>query len=429
MVAFILVHGTFASHASWIEAGSAIRQKLSAASSNCGRLAKFEIVKWSGKNRRADRVEASIKIADAIKRSVAAEPTAPIFLVGHSHGGSALAYFLKSFPDLRSNIDGCIFLSTPFIAMRLRPRASALATAIGTAFGIILFFLITALIGFFWWNCEWLARSAPGWIAVSLFICCTLLGSSAAIAVWTSATAHLRRSIEGVNFRDKISDTQTANLPNVSFLFVRASGDEAAALLSGSQFVSWCMNNLTDLASSLVINARGKFLQVTRSGWGRLLVAICAVILTVWLLTLVAIGLEFRSWNWSDFWGEGWTIGTGYPDIDSFFSYIVFLLFPFFTMLFGGAVAYSLVMLSSLSVCAVTLRLFGWMSIKEAIFTDFSVEPLPYGRHDLIHIDWNAQSSEEAGLSHSRTYVNPEALDQIAKFVTGALKRRGALGY
>jgi hypothetical protein len=80
-------------------------------------------------------------------------------------------------------------------------------------------------------------------------------------------------------------------------------------------------------------------------------------------------------------------------------------------------------MLSSLTVGAVALRLFGWMSIKEAIFTDFSVEPLPYGYHDLIHIDWSEQSPDEIGLNHSRTYLNPLALDQIAKFVSSTLRR------
>ncbi|MGO4513502.1 lipase family alpha/beta hydrolase [Bradyrhizobium sp. 2TAF36] len=418
MVAFILVHGTFATHASWVKNGSPIRQTLEAISTHCGQLAKFEVVKWSGKNRGVDRIKASAEIARLTEKITHSEPGEPIILIGHSHGGSALAYFLKAFPDLRPSIKGCIFLSTPFVAMRLRPQASALARAIGAALGVILFFVTTALVGYFCWKFK-LERG----VAVSLISFSFLFGSAAAIAVWTRGSSWLKRSIEVDAFKNRISDTQTANLPQASFLFVRASGDEAAALLSASQFVSWCMSNLAGLASAVVVFAARELLRINKSGWGRVLLMISAVILTVWFLAITLIRLEFHSWTWGDFVGRGWDIGTGYPVVDKFASYLVLLLSPFFVALVLGSFAYSFLMLSSLTVGAVALRLFGWMSIKEAIFTDFSVEPLPYGHYDLIHIDWSEQSPDEIGLNHSRTYLNPVALDQIAKFVSSTLRR------
>jgi hypothetical protein len=302
--------------------------------------------------------------------------------------------------------------------MRRLILASALARAIGSALGVILFFVMTALVGYFCWKFK-LGR----WVALSLISFSFLFGSAAAIAVWTRGSSWLKRSIEADAFKNRISDTQTANLPQASFLFVRASGDEAAALLSASQFVSWCMSNLAGLASAVVVFAARRLLRINKSAWGRVLLMISAVILTVWFLAITVIGLEFHSWTWGDFVGRGWDIGTGYPIADKFASYLVLLLSPFFVALVLGSFAYSFLMLSSLTVGAVALRLFGWMSIKEAIFTDFSVEPLPYGRYDLIHIDWSEQSPDEIGLNHSRTYLNPVALDQIAKFVADALRR------
>lgn len=62
MVAFTMVHGTFATHASWVKSGSPIRQKLEAISTHCGRMAKFEVVKWSGKNRGVDRIKLQQKL-------------------------------------------------------------------------------------------------------------------------------------------------------------------------------------------------------------------------------------------------------------------------------------------------------------------------------------------------------------------------------
>jgi hypothetical protein len=80
-----------------------------------------------------------------------------------------------------------------------------------------------------------------------------------------------------------------------------------------------------------------------------------------------------------------------------------------------------MILILAVAIGALTLRLFGWMSYREAIFTDFSVEPVPYGQVNFVHIDWKDQGVDASGLSHSRTYLNPHALECLAGWVSKKL--------
>jgi hypothetical protein len=98
------------------------------------------------------------------------------------------------------------------------------------------------------------------------------------------------------------------------------------------------------------------------------------------------------------------------------------VLWPVFVVLFLGSFVYAVILILGLIIGALAFRLFGWMNYREAIFTDFSVEPVPYGQVNFIHIDWKDQGLDARGLSHSRTYLNPHALECLADWVSKKLE-------
>jgi pimeloyl-ACP methyl ester carboxylesterase len=118
MATFLLVHGTFAREADWTKSNSPLQLSLQRAVCAKGETALFTPVAWSGRNRMLDRLAAADEIAAKITTIKSQLSNEKIFLIGHSHGGSAVSYFLKKYEQQRLLIQGAIFLSTPFIALK-----------------------------------------------------------------------------------------------------------------------------------------------------------------------------------------------------------------------------------------------------------------------------------------------------------------------
>jgi triacylglycerol esterase/lipase EstA (alpha/beta hydrolase family) len=93
MVTFLLVHGTFAPGAEWTAPRSLLQRTFEDALRAKNESAAFEPVDWSGRNLTRDRLIAADKIAVKINAVRADSPNAKIFLIGHSHGGSAISFF------------------------------------------------------------------------------------------------------------------------------------------------------------------------------------------------------------------------------------------------------------------------------------------------------------------------------------------------
>ena len=73
-------------------------------------------------------------------------PRSPHFLIGHSHGGSIIAYWIKQAPRNAERIAGAAFLSTPFVAVQPARHAVKLARELAMQ-GVWMFPLLGFLAG------------------------------------------------------------------------------------------------------------------------------------------------------------------------------------------------------------------------------------------------------------------------------------------
>ena len=142
----VLVHGTFARNATWTQQGSPLRREIAQALQAEDNFDLFELVQWSGRNWLASRKVAALKIKQKIDETPEGDP---ILLVGHSHGGSAIAYLLKRWPDTVNRVCGIAFLSTPFISLRARREIKSLLSASIVISSLALYFLAGFAISLF----------------------------------------------------------------------------------------------------------------------------------------------------------------------------------------------------------------------------------------------------------------------------------------
>src|SRR5215831_11796189 len=116
MATFILVHGTWAKPAHW----PVLQDSLAETARAAGDTPLFKPLTWTGRNLAGSRKAAAAEIFTLVKSIQRTSANEKIFIIGHSHGGSAIAYFLKEHPEAAKTLAGCAFLSTPFIAIRRR---------------------------------------------------------------------------------------------------------------------------------------------------------------------------------------------------------------------------------------------------------------------------------------------------------------------
>ena len=384
----ILVHGTRLKFwtrvrgAPWTRRGSPLRDQIMSGSRTMGATVRFRPLVWSGKNLLADRRRASERLAKIIERG---QKRQRFILVGHSHGGSIIAYFLNHQKEMPSNVLGCIFLSTPFVALKARRGAVKIALA---SF-IVLWSAFYAI------NYQ---LRLPGWLSGALSAIITaLLGV---------------KKVDYSSLERRIAEEQTASLPSGNYLFLRSSGDEAAAGLSFAQISAWVSSKL--LAMLLLPIMRfvpekdrrffpfsiPRFLVMVVAAFVSTSAAVNVVSLTRDALLhfpnqpiipmIVLIAALICLWIWS-----------------------LFFLFGFCALI---------VTLLGVVVQAVASRAFGWTSFLDGFLLDMAVEPIPFGSHLLVHVPW----SERLGafeLAHGWTYEHETSLRQIHAWLCETLTR------
>jgi hypothetical protein len=399
MATFILVHGTFAKSAHW----PFLQDSLAETARAAGDEPLFEQLTWTGRNRARARQAAASAIFTSLQKIQRTSANEKIFLIGHSHGGSAIAYFLKEHPEAAKTLAGCAFLSTPFVA--IRPRREAIRLTL-----VLIMFPVLAFTGLWMHNILVYEDDGLVWPQSDL-VYFSVFGLVAAIV--GLAVVFIRRAGDPQKLMEQSIRQQTANIPAGNYLFLRCSGDEAAAALSAGQFIAWLGMKASKIPELL---SRPFFVGSAVGG---------AVIGFVNFFVMLAIG-----YGWYIVLSDIAKLGVfGY-----FFSsdgpFVGKLDFVHMTHIVGTFVSFVVVSLLLLCLSAVILIFFtqaltswafGWTRLSTGFLVELAIEPLPFGEHSLVHIDWAASSTGLDGIVHSWTYAHPVALMHLQNWVRASL--------
>ncbi|MBR1300068.1 alpha/beta fold hydrolase [Bradyrhizobium sp. AUGA SZCCT0042] len=366
MATFVLVHGTYAKSADW----PALQSALTDVAKLNGQDVRIEKIPWTGKNRAGARQWAAVDLFRLLLDIRFKNPNEKIFLIGHSHGGSAIVYFLKRYPNMP--LAGCAFLSTPFVAIRERSRA----LVYWFYFFPVIAFMLLSQAGY--WSKAPVVLPDISLIYVA-FVLLVILGILARAIIPLFLPLHALFGTKDI-FR-----LQTADIPNGNYLFLRCSGDEAAAALSAAQFIAWLGTKVSGIVTWLM--------------------------LPILIITITCTAIFFA-----------FGVRSTMPDAP-YLRVVVFALFfcvgvavPF--LFFLCLVTASLIVVGQ----ALTSRAFGWTDFFTGLFVELAIEPLPFGTHSLTHIDWNEGASGIEGIMHSRTYAHPAAVRRLQEWVNSTLK-------
>jgi len=72
-----------------------------------------------------------------------------------------------------------------------------------------------------------------------------------------------------------------------------------------------------------------------------------------------------------------------------------------------------------------SLRTLGSTKLAELLYIDYSVEVVPYGQHDIAHLDWKELGELSGKLRHSEVYTSAVALQKLSDC---AVLRQGIAG-
>lgn len=380
MATFILVHGTWAKAHHW----PALRDGLAIVAGAAGELCRIEELRWSGKNRTSARQRAASDILSIVQEIHSASKDEKVFIIGHSHGGSAIAYFLKEHPALANTLGGCAFLSTPFIA--IRPRVEATVQFLVPSF--FLLYVFSASFPYLY-----LKLSGGDYLSNASLLYPSAFGLAVVFGWFVYLT--VRKFGNAERLLEKAHQAQTAELPPGNYLFLRCSGDEAAAGLSAAQFIAWLSMKVS------------RVLQL--------------IIRPAWPITWKSVAY-FTLFGLITTW---WTSFTSPADRDGAIRalgmpyWLVFSLWFAYLSLVACSAAALLIFLTQ----AITARAFGWTELTIGFFVELAIEPLPFGPYSLVHIDWSAYPLE--GKTHSWTYAHPLAIQRLQDWVKTALHRDG----
>ncbi|KAA2235757.1 esterase/lipase family protein [Salinarimonas soli] len=413
----ILVHGTFSTSAVWAAEESKFRKVLSATLKESKCNYKFHVVDWDGNNVVTSRRLASLAIQSVIS---SLPPSAKFLLIGHSHGGSAISYLLKTRADLGERLAGVVYMSTPFIALRLRRRVPDTLIATSFLWGLGVYVAIGVFFGWLEWQLS-IPANFPYLVPINLF-------ASILIGLYIIQFLLKRRrlivradSLYMKRLNMTAQEQDTCDLPFMEqSIFIRTTGDEASAALSFIQFLSLIALKIGDITDG-VISSSVRYLEKFVAYWPTffLLVGSLATI-QIWIIYYARICLSYGEFlspgdafsgyhiNFI-FINNAFTQGSSdilaFPGITIGALFILISILMFFTILIRG------------SISTITLFAFGVTYFRYASLLDLAVEPAPYGASNLHHVQWPTQGEEEAPLNHSNVYSNQSAVELIGHWI------------
>ncbi|HEY6507372.1 MAG TPA: alpha/beta fold hydrolase [Vicinamibacterales bacterium] len=441
----VLVHGTFARGATWTQPASSLCARLRR---SLGAGTRFDAFLWSGANRHTARVAAGRELADYLDAALAQMPTRPVFVIGHSHGGTVITHALRERPHLARALSGIVLLSTPFIQIRRRPHAAAVATLLS-----LLYFF-----GFMWgvgrlqvWMSAW---GVPTWLVPIVNLALIVGALSAYISVVSAgepAGSHgpkakfvSRLDVTVARLRDQFA---VRHLSRDRTLILRANADEASAALAWVQAVSrligdviatvlrWLKAILPWVAMETEVEDRrpSGVVHWCAHAVGLGLMMYAVALFVVWMagaaLGVVAIvtdvvGIDARALVTRLLPANADPVGflvAAEAAIDGF------LAFGLRTLLVGA----SMVLLVGGLTMVLFNRAFGHWFTWTALFVEVSVEAAPPGRWTVRQleppdqsVEWNAGGA--VTMAHSLSYEDPRAQRCVASWMRMRLRGQGS---
>jgi hypothetical protein len=235
------------------------------------------------------------------------------------------------------------------------------------------------------------------------------LGVVIAMAIVWSTWFFFKRASRPHQMEQSIRQ-QTADIPAGNYCFLRCSGDEAAAALSFAQFIGWLgmwVPKLLGLLTRPLFSVGRPFVQAV--SWGVLAIVLRAIAYG-WLVVLPGIcKLGFGFFLSPD--------GRFVEKLDFVGMIITFVSFGVLCLSFVCLCTVLLVFVTQ----AVTSWAFGWMRLSTGFLVELAVEPLPFGTHSLVHVDWTAGSIGLDGIVHSWTYAHPVAIMHLQDWIRASL--------
>jgi pimeloyl-ACP methyl ester carboxylesterase len=410
MATFILVHGTYAKSAHWPNLQDALTEAAHAA----GDEPVFEQLAWTGRNRARDRQAAASAIHTLVQGIRRGSANEKIFIIGHSHGGSAIAYFLKEYPEAAKTLGGCAFLSTPFVAIRPRREAFRFISLL-IFFPYIAFLSLLNEITNPRHNVSTIEEYLNTPIITSAHLFSVFVACVVGALLWL-ALIFIKRASAPQKVEQSIRQ-QTADIPAGNYLFLRCSGDEAAAALSAAQIIAWGAmktSRMLELLTRPLFSPGRTFARVV--SWVLLTSLLLPSFAYAWFFVLPGISkFGFRYFLWPDglFRSNELVLLMGYM-AESLLKLISFVAA---CLLLLCVLAALLIFLTQ----AVTSWLFGWTRLSTGFLVELAIEPLPFGEHSLVHIDWTAGSIGLDGMAHSWTHDHPVAIMHLQNWVRESL--------
>ncbi|MGH8729310.1 MAG: hypothetical protein ACREV9_14420, partial [Burkholderiales bacterium] len=187
----------------------------------------------------------------------------------------------------------------------------------------------------------------------------------------------------------------------------------------GLQYAMWSIGVLNLAASRVVVRAWNGLWR-SYIGWavGAFVIALYAL----WVGGVVADLYTYGSLKAQDLIIARHAIPTGIQQLDAFVESGVLYLSSPFALLFVGALGFMFLLVSGILLSLLALWAAGWTGIKDGLFTEIAIEPVPLGAIPLHHLDWNTPQHGRS-MRHSYTYSNPDALKCISDWIRMTLQR------
>ncbi len=227
------VHGTFARRAKWVMDNSVFSSRLV---EKFGADCIVEPFHWSGRNSFKDRIRHADSLYQHLITQKARYPEKEQVLIGHSHGGSVIAYCLKKHPELIDDIKGTAFLATPIIVAKERKQWASIVRVIKYSLYVLINFLIMVLL----WDMQNYGAAA-GLV--------TLIGTILAIHYMFFPKSFLVKEKTRTAVNDKIKSVNLGKIKGRNFLFIGHPEDEVARLF---RFLDFFTKALAAIPSRLV---------------------------------------------------------------------------------------------------------------------------------------------------------------------------------